>query len=334
MISWLITMESRQKAAAESSALGAQWLLAHLKADGSFEGGTDLRAYYKTPAAFIFSGHVREAERLLDYISAHLLKSDGDLDGTGVPWYKIYRTYPHSWICCAAMMRGRFELARSLAGFISTFHDPLTGGFFADQNRTTQEIMTTSMAGLACLWAGDLPRAEAAAGWLETLFLAQPDLNIGLYTSWNNGLVTHFDEESAPSHFIDAAKPRQYYFQYGISAALLASLSGATGNRKWLALARAYLHASEHCFADRYTTPQSGKIGWGAAWTYRLTHRPEDVALTRAVINGLATMQNADGSWIASGAYGAEKAEADSAVIDITSEFTALQGAMGLVAGV
>ena len=110
--------------------------------------------------------------------------------------------------------------------------------------------------------------------------------------------------------------------------------SEAESPRGRIALARAFLHASEHCFADRYSTPQSGKIGWGAAWTYRLTHRPEDVALTRSVIDGLAAMQNGDGSWIASGSYGSQKAEADSAVIDITSEFTALQGAMGLVAGV
>ena len=326
-------MDARQKAA-DSSAKGAGWLLAHLKDDGSLDGGTDLRAYYKTPAAFVLSGHVREAERVLDYVIAHLLKPDGDLDGAGVPWFRTYRTYPHSWICCAAMMRGRFELARTLAGFITSFHDPLTGGFFADQNRTTQEIMTTSMAGLACLWAGDLVRAESAGGWLETLFLAQPDLCRGLYTSWNNGLVTEFSAADAPGCLVDATKPKQYYFQFGISAALLSSLSAATGNRKWLALARAFLHASEHCFSDRYSTPQSGKIGWGAAWTYRLTHRPEDAALSRAVIDGLAAMQNADGSWIASGAYGSEMAEADSGVIDITSEFTALQGAMGLVAGV
>lgn len=326
-------MEARQKAA-ESSRRGAQWLLSHLNKDGTFQGGTDLRAYYKTPAAFAIAGHNEEAERVLDYISAHLLKPDGDLDGTGVPWFRTYRTYPHSWICCAAMMRGRFELARLLSGFIATYHDPNTGGFFTDQTLTTQEIMTSSMAGLACLWAGDLVRAEGVGCWLENLFLAQPDLSRGLYTSWNNGLVTCFTEEEALGCLVDATKPRQYYFQYGISAALLSSLAGATGNRKWSVLARVFLHASEHCYKDRYSTQQSGKIGWGAAWTFRLTHRQEDAALSRSVVDGLIAMQNADGSWIASGAYGAASATADSGVIDITSEFTALQGAIGLVAGV
>ncbi|MCX6597715.1 MAG: hypothetical protein NTV70_15250 [Acidobacteria bacterium] len=45
-------MKASQKTKALASASrGAEWLLSHLQADGSIAGGSDLRAYYKTPFA-------------------------------------------------------------------------------------------------------------------------------------------------------------------------------------------------------------------------------------------------------------------------------------------
>jgi hypothetical protein len=328
-------MKASQKTKALTSATrGAEWLLSHLQADGSITGGSDLRAYYKTPFALIASGHVTQAEQVLDYVEQRYLLASGDLDGAGVPWFSIYRTYPHSWLCCAAVMRGRFGLARQLADRIATFHNPASDGFFADEACTIDEIMTTSMAGLASLWAGRLELACGAGRWLRNLLAAQPDLHRGLYTSWRNGLVTEFSEADAAGYFVDGGKTRQYYFQYGIAAALMSSLSGATGEAHWLDTARAFLQASAYAAEDRYQTPQSGKIGWGAAWTYRLSQRDEDRDLVHAVIDGLGALQNDDGSWLATGVYGGARAEADSVVIDVTSEFVALQASMGLVKGV
>jgi hypothetical protein len=311
-----------------SAERGAKWLLHLLQPDGSFLGGTDLRAYYKTPAALLASGHTVEAHRVMDHIESRYLREGGDLDGAGVPWIDVYRTYPHSWIAVAAMMGGRFELARELTRYIATHHNAASGGFYADAAHTIEEVMTTSMAGLACLWAGQVDLGLAAAGWLEKLYANQPDLRAGLYTSWRNGLVT---DQQDPGSFVDAGKTRQYYFQYGISAAFLTSAAGVTGDGKWLSLAKLFLRASEFAGPDRYQTPQSGKIGWGAAWTHRMTKAPEDRALVEAVMRGLAALQNDDGSWLVTGVYGGASAEADSATIDITSEFVALQSFMAQV---
>ncbi|MBI3208657.1 MAG: hypothetical protein HYZ37_07125 [Candidatus Solibacter usitatus] len=321
---------SQLHSASESARKGRDWILRHLQTDGSISGASDLRAYYKTPFALLQSGASAEADRVLDYVESRFLRDGGDLDGTGVPWFPIYRTYPHSWLCCGAMKSGRFELARALSGFIATFHNPSSGGFFADEARSVEEIMTTSMAGLASLWSGRLDLAMAAAGWLENLMNAQPHLERGLYTSWRDGLVTTFSEQEQPGCFIDASKPRQYYFQFGISAAFLSSL----GDEKWLRLARQFLHASAHCSEDRYSTPQSGKIGWGAAWTSRLSRSEEDRDLSRKVAAGLCALQNDDGSWLATGAYGCESADPDSVVIDVTSEFVALQGCIAATRGI
>jgi len=320
----------------ESAGRAANWLLALLDNEtGSLRGASDLRAYYKTPSALLCNGYVREAELVFDYVERQLLLADGsgDLDGTGVPWYSMYRTYPHSWLCCSSVMRGRFSLARQLSGFIATYHNPVSGGFFADEARGVEEVMTTSMAGLACLWEGGHRDLGIAAGtWLRNLWNAQPDLKRGLYTSCRNGvLITEFPESEAGGCLVDASKPRQYYFQYGISAALLTSLAGVTGDPQWLDLARQFLQASAHCGPDRYQTPQSGKIGWGAAWAYALSRDPADRELASTVAKGLCALQNDDGSWLATGVYGGASADADSVTIDVTAEFATLQSYMGLV---
>ncbi len=303
----------------QSANKGAAWLLALLQPDGSFKGATDLRAYYKTPAALLAHGHTREAHLVLDQIESHLLKNDGDLNGSGVPWFSLYRTYTHSWICTASAMAGRFDMARKLASCVARF---------AGQN---DEIMTTSMAGVALLYAGDIAGATTCGNWLERLYNAQPDLKQGLYTTWRDGLHTTYPEAEAASHRIDPSKPRQYYFQYGISAALLTKLYEKTAEDKWLKLATNFLAASQYAGSDRYQTPQSGKIGWGAAWTFRHTHDAFQRDLTGQVSKGLAALQNDDGSWLVTGVYGGATADADSATIDITSEFVALQSFMAQI---
>ncbi len=318
-------------AAWESARRGAEWLKKHLRPDGSMEGGTDLRAYYKSAAAFLAHGQVREAERVFDYVERHYVLANGDLRGDGVPWFPMFRTYAHGWLGCAAVRHGRYELARRLMDFVTTTYDPASGGFFADAARTHCEVMTTSMAGMLALATGRLQYALAAATFLRRLYEAQPDLRRGLYTRWTTTLVTEFAAEDAAGHLVDAQKARQWYFQYGIAAAHLASVAAVTGDRQWLKLAQDYLCAADYLGEDRYQTPQSGKIGWGAAWAYALSSGPVERALAATVSQGLRALQNDDGSWLATGVYGGAAAAADDVTLDVTAEFVTLQSWMGLV---
>ena len=314
------------------------WLLALLQADGSLRDAHRISAYYKTPFALTVTGHNAQTERLLDYIQRAFLKPDGDLDGTGVEWFDSFRIYPHAWLAIAAVMRGRFELAYALLPTLAAYHDPATGGFFATpqgraQGEGPQEIMTTSLAGLACLWGGRLDLAMKTGEWLRQVFDAQPDIRKGLYQVWDSrqGLVTQFPKEKAKSFLVDATQPEQWYFQYGISAAFLASLSAATRQEEWLAVARRFLHSSKHCCEDVYCRPASGKIGWGAAWCYRLSGDEEDRKIGIAVAEGLRDLQNEDGSWSASGGRRNTAGPVLETDIDVTSEFTGLLGCMGLI---
>ncbi len=310
------------------AARGADWLRALLQPDGSFPGEAALDCYYKAPCALAFSGHREDALRVFRFVEQRFLQPDGDLDGTGVAWYDRFRIYPHSWLLWAATELDRPETACALASFLETRWHPESGGFRADA-KGTEEIMTTSLAGLAMLRNGRADIAMRAGEWLERVLGAQPDLRRGLIHVWRP--LTGLDEGDGSVWFrVNAAEPRQWYFQYGISAALLSDLARSTGQGKWLALARRYLHASAHCHQDRYSTPQSGKIGWGAAWTHALSGHREDEALVEAVVNGLGALQCGDGSWNGEGVYHAQPDPASAvARIDVTAEFVALLSIMG-----
>jgi hypothetical protein len=325
-------------AAGSAAQRGAKWLRARQRPDGSLEGTSSVGDYYKAPFALTVTGHLAEADRLLRYVAGRFLKKDGQLDGTGVDWFDAFRLYPHAWLTLAAFMRGRFEMAYPLLGVVLACHDDRTGGFFGTtegsrNRRGPQEVMSTSMAGLACLWGGRVDVARATGGWLRNLHAAQPDLTRGLYVVWDSaaGLVTSFSEQDAVSFLVDARRPAQWYFEYGIAAAFLSSLSAATGEPTWLELAQQFLRATRHCREDVYRQPASGKIAWGGAWTYRLSRDPEDRRIAEAAADGLRALQDAEGWWSGLGVYEREKAGRLEPNVDVTNEFVGLLGSVDLV---
>jgi len=318
--------------AGESAERGARWLLALLQDGGSLRGEPPLDAYYKLPCALLGSGHATEANRVLDFVVARFLRHDGDLDGSGVPWFEQFRIYPHAWLACGALELARRDVADPLVRFLLSRWNREPGGFRAGADGT-EEIMTTSMAGLACLWAGHREVGRGVAAWLEGVLNAQPDLRRGLYHVWKPGAGLVEGDRSV-AYFIDASQPKQWYFQYGISAAFLSQFSLREGDPRSLELARKYLRASTYCREDVYRRPQSGKIGWGAAWTFALSHSPDDTLLMEKVIDGLCGLQCGDCSWNAEGVYEAHPAADAAPRIDVTSEFVALLSFMEKTPGV
>jgi len=331
-------MESQQKLKPSGAQRGAYWLISQMQPDGSFHNARSINEYYKAAFGLVISGHNLEADRLLDYVSKTFLKNDGDLNGEGCVWFEDFRIYAHCWLLMAALMRGRFEIVHPLLSFVAKYHDETSGGFFqktagSQQRKGVQEVMTTGLAGLACLWGGHLDIAEKTGQWMENLYQAQPNLSKGLYFVWDSrsGLVTEFPKEESKSFMIDARETQQRYYQYGIAAAFLSSLSAATGVKKWLALADEFLKSSKHCREDVYREPQSGKIGWGAAWTYRLTNNPEDLRIAQEVASGLGALQSEHGWWSTLNVYQHQMAKKLEPGLDITGEFVSLLGCMELV---
>lgn len=307
----------------------ADWLVAQMNPDGSLGGATSINEYYKTVFALAVAGRNPEADRMLNYVVARFAKADGDLDGTGCEWFDQFRIYCHPWIAMAATVRARFDISERILRFLEGWHDEQTGGFYGTteqrDKRREQEMMTTGIVAIAMLWAGRIEIARRTAIWMKNLWDAQPNRERGLYFVWDHerGLLTDFPVAAATSYVVNANEVAQRYYQYGIPAAFLSSLAGATQDRAWLALAREYLHASRHCREDVYRRPQSGKLGWGAAWTYRLTRAAKDREIAEKVSDGLLATQTLEGWWPAQDVYGGKKPTTLRPGLDLTGEFIA-----------
>ena len=307
----------------------ADWLVRQMQDDGSIRGATSINEYYKAVFGLAAAGRHNEADRMLDYVVRRFLKDDGDLDGEGCVWFDDFRIYAHAWVLMAGVVRARFDVVHRISRFLERFHDEQNGGFYGtlEQNRIRgrQEMMTTGVVAIAMLWAGRVQMALHTGSWMKKLFDAQPDLTAGLYFVWDRqaGLVTDFPSEQAKAYWVDAAASVQHYFQYGIPAAFCSSLSGATGDEAWLALAQRFLRASGHANEDVYRQPQSGKIGWGAAWTYRLSGDEQDRRLARTVADNLSNVQDAEGWWSSVNVYDRQASGGGGPSIDATGEFIA-----------
>lgn len=327
-----ITGLSTTRRAATAAAKGVGWLLEYMQPDGSLRGHPSLAAYYKGPCALAWSGHKEAARQMLAYVKSRFLKPDGDLEGAGVAWLDQYQIYPHTWLACGALELEDAAFAQALITFLERAWNPHSGGFRARADGT-EEIMTTSMAGIACVRAGRMDIAKGVAQWLSRVFDAQPDLRRGLYHAWmpGSGLL---EGDGAASFLVDATKPKQWYFQYGISAAFLADYSRIGGDSSPLLLAGRFLEASRFCQDDVYRRPQSGKIGWGAAWTWAQTKDPAQLSLVEAVVDGLCAIQCGDGSWNTEGVYEDRPEGSAETRLDVTSEFVALLSQMKEVEGV
>jgi hypothetical protein len=224
---------------ASSAQRAAEWLAGRMQADGSLRGAQSINDYYKAVLGLAVAGRQNESERMLNYVTGRFLRADGDLDGANCAWFEQFRIYPHAWLLMASVARARFDLVRRWADFLERFQDRENGGFCDDPStslanqyrRGEQELMSSGVAAIALLWAGRAEAALRAGRWLRRLFEAQPDLSRGLYFVWDRraGLVTEFPASRAVEYFVDASQTGQWYFQYGIGAALGAGLFGATG---------------------------------------------------------------------------------------------------------
>lgn len=312
----------------------AHWLVHLLAPDGSLRGGQSINDYYKAVIGLAAAGCHHESERMLNYVVQRFLRDDGDLDGRGCAWFDQFSIYPHAWLLMAAVARARFDLVRLWADFLERHQDPDNGGFYGTpaslRQRGEQELMTTGVVAIALLWAGRMASALRAGAWIRRLYEAQPDLARGLYFVWHRrtGLVTEFPADKAVEYWIDASRKEQWYFQYGVGAALSASLYGATGDHTWLKLGRQYLDATAHCRDDVFRQGTSGKIGWGAAWMYRMTRDPADRKIAIAVHDNLRAAQHADGWWSVQNIYSRDWSDRPEPQIDVTGEFAALMSWM------
>ena len=113
----------------------------------------------------------------------------------------------------------------------------------------------------------------------------------------------------------NAAEGDQYFFHPGIAGGFLARLYQATGEGRWLALARQYMRFAETATDNLYRLLRSGKVMWAASVLWTLTRESlyRDMALRAA--GNIVAQQHAGGWWAMTGTEGTPSNDATAEMV-------------------
>lgn len=318
-----------------------RWLLAQQNEDGSIKPvDQGVAAYYKIPYAFSLAGRTPEGVRLLTWVRENALTEEGDFAGRypRIGSHQVYYHYSNSWLICGAQRLGQFDLSLRGIEFLLTMQHPESGGFLTRGPDSAlsgeQDLMSTCMAGMACLYTGRLEEARAVGEHLVRVWEKQPVSGKRLYFTLHNGeqLITDFPEEDALLRMVDTSKPAQPYMIPGLATAFLVRLWYATGEKRYLQTAHEYAEFGDLCADDRYTTLPSAWFGWGAALLYQATGNANYQRIASKVADFLTQSQLDSGTW---GDPAIVSPEDQHIIVDSTAELAILlcETVEGLIAG-
>jgi hypothetical protein len=287
---------------------GVEFLLSNISSSGEIADAYRSRfGYYRVPWALAVSGETAAAAAVLDWVERACIGDDGRIHG-GVPWdpaaNRMTNTYAETIIAYGAHLLRRFDIARRTMRFARTFHDPVSGGVYMTREETgprgRQLLFPTCQFGMSATITGDLESALAVGRWLENLWNAQPELPDRLYTIWTpaGGLATSVPPGEAAIHYVnESQETHQLHYNGGIAAACLTHLFMATGDQRWLDLAREFQRFSMESTEGQFQTKQVCKSAWGSG-LISLAAR-DDSHLTWLIKMGdwFASGQEPDGRW-------------------------------------
>ncbi|MBS1861431.1 MAG: hypothetical protein JSS68_06925 [Actinobacteria bacterium] len=309
---------------------GRGWLLSKIGEDGEPAAAQVRNGYYRMPYVLAVLGEREAAATVMSWIERNALTADGDLR-EGVPrdaFVDRWATYPHALLAVGAWMLERFDTALALVETMASgFQDPETGGAYMErpEARTGRQfIFPTASMGLAGLTVGRRDVADAVFGWFKRLWDAQPDLPDVLYPSWGpDGLRTVADRDDEFWTIVDFRRPRQAFYNPGISAAFLSKYFMVTREPRAKEIATSMLELSANGTDDQYNFHESMQIckfGWGSAMAAEIDPGgPERSHLLR-MARWYVESQGEDGSWVPSSFLVAEPN--DSHGIEKTAEHT------------
>jgi hypothetical protein len=147
---------------------------------------------------------------------------------------------------------------------------------------------------------GLLPQACKVGEWFARLWAAQPAAEKELYHVWQGaggGLQTSCAPGLEATIVTKKFDAWQHHFDGGISAAFLAKLYLATGDRKWLGLAEEFQEFSMSSGAEMFHSWQSCKSGWGAGMLYLATGERKYLEWTLRMGDWFVARQHPGGEW-------------------------------------
>ena len=287
----------------EAARRGIAWIVAQQRADGSFCDSEDgVGGYYKVPFALALAGHQREALHLVQWVGEHHLTAEGDFRA---PQRKAHEAahdrwpiYSNAWLVQGAHRLGRWDVSLRGAEFLLRYQVP-SGGFYALDGQTRfLEPVCTSWGGLAALATGHAGAARRAGDLLVRLVRDQPNPQRFYFRmDTEGGLITDVPDGEELSHYVDATRLRQIYYNPGITLIFLTNLYRATGKERYLSASEEILRFTERCAEDVYGFPPSGKLGSGCALLYAITGSQEARRAAGRVGDYLAETQTQEGFW-------------------------------------
>jgi hypothetical protein len=286
---------------------GVAFLLANIDADGAVTRGGGRVTFYRVPWALAVSGETEAAHRVLTWIERTGLGADGEFHGGLELTREANRTsntYAETCLAYGAHLLRRFDLARRVMDWAERYQDGETGGVFMDRDRTgadgAQIVFLTAQYGMSAVMTGRPDLALKVGEWFRRLWEAQPELPERLYCVWTRGggLATRVPAGEDARHYVNESQEvRQFHYNGGIAAALLAHLFMATGDEAWLDLARAYQRFSMESTPRQFETKQVCKSAWGSGLITLASG--DDAYLDWMIRMGdwFAAEQEADGHW-------------------------------------
>lgn len=320
-------IEKKLAAYRQGSRKGTDWLLNAMNPDGSIGPVEEWLYYYRVPWAFAMMGEITAASRVLDWIYRHMFSPEGAFEGVS-PMDAVggrQESYPLSCLIVGATLMQRFDIIHPGTQHLITWQDPETGGLYNNRQDMTatgeQELFPTCQAGMTFLLAGQVEAARKAGEWVKRLWDLQPDVEHKLYTIYSRakGLVVDYALDQEAVYVVGKDEPWQNHFNGGIAAAFLSELYMATGEEKWLGLARKYQEFSMTTDECQFQSMQLCKSCWGSGLLYVITREECYRDWTVRLGDWFLDHQFEDGHWENTKFWTPNPTAADN--IEITVEF-------------
>ena len=298
-------MQAKLESYRQACRKGTDFLLRAVNRDGSIGPVQENLYYYRVPWAFALMGEITAASRVTDWIRTNMFSAQGAFEGTtpqGV-FQDRYGSYPLACLLVGATMLQRFDIIYPGTGNLLTWQDAESGGFYNNRRdvraSSEQELFPAAQGGMSLLLVGQLDAALRAGAFLARLWELQPDVQHQLYHVYSpkKGLVTDYAPEDEALYLTKKDEPWQHHYNGGIAAALLTKLYMASGDTKWLELARQYQDFSMTTHECQFQSMQTCKSGWGAGLLYVVTREARYRDWTARLGDWFVEHQRADGCW-------------------------------------